>query len=547
MFRWITGPRALVLLPMLVLLIAAVACGDDPTPTRLPTVPLATPTPTNTPTPTPEPSRGTLVVAMSSDIISLDPAEAGSALGRSVMKQLFDPLLGEDPNSDIAPRLATEWSLASDNVTYTFELRKGIKFHDGTDFNAEAARFSLVRGTDNENEYFKLGSFGATRFFLQDTGTVEAVDDDTFRVTTTKPAASYLRYMAGVHGAPVSPTAVMEHREEFKNNPSGAGPFTLVSWDPGEKVAMARNRDYWEQGLPRVDELVFQIIPEAESRAAALQTGTVHVARDLDPDRLPGFRADPDFKVLEFVVRHVSSIDMNFSHAALSDTRVRQAISYAIDKETIRNDLWGGIGIAGTNFTLPSSPFYNANVMTYPYNPDKAKSLLEDAGYGSGLSINMVSPSSAQGYLAPQRVTTFIQSNVADVGITLDIQLVDFPTWRDRRGKGDFDTLYSNFFVRMAEPDNDTRLFWHTKPSGVANFAGYESAEVDRLTDEGLQEFDSAKRVEIYKKVQEHLAEDVASLIIGHIKDVVVTDINTNGYTHLPNGEHDFRATAHIE
>src|SRR6185312_11743732 len=287
----------------------------------------------------------------------------------------------KQPPLTIVPSLAEGWDISSDNLTLTFRLRKGVKFHDGTDFNADAVVFTFKRMSDPNDPYHK----GKFPYYKENFGDfpgnlkgIEKIDDATVKMTLGEPDGEILPKLSLFAFAIVSPTAVKKDADNFTRNPVGTGPFIFKEWIKGDHITLTKNPDYWG-GAPKLESLIFRVIPDNSARAAEMQAGTIQAGEIAAVD-IPAMQKNPQVNVYIQPAVSTGYLAFNQSDAKFKDVRVRQAFAYAINRKPIIDAFYGGLGEVPTQFQPPAILGYNDSLKYYEYNPDKAKQLLKDAG-----------------------------------------------------------------------------------------------------------------------------------------------------------------------
>ena len=369
---------------------------------------------------------GTLIIAAEKQEDNLDPLNAltGPFAG-TALQGIYEPLIYNGPQGRFLPGLAASWKAESD-VVWIFTLKQGIRFHDGTPFDADAVKANYDRHIANPRSVKQL-AFLLDSVNVRDKYTVE------FKVKKTAPYADFLSYMASVsgHGLIVSPTAVQKYGKDFGRNPVGTGPFKFVEWIDNDHLTMQANEDYWG-GRPYVDKVTVRIIPEPLARILALKKGEVHLA-DIPPQFVKEanqtgvtVRSRGSYKI------HMISInnDAEKGNKALQDVRVRQAINYAINRKAIVDAVEMGFAVPATGSLTPelNAPYYNPKIAGYPPQGDiaKAKQLLKEAGYTDGIDLEIeVAGVFANGL----SIATIMKQQLAEANIRLNIKNVDFSIW----------------------------------------------------------------------------------------------------------------------
>src|SRR5256712_2422891 len=323
---------------------------------------------------------GTLVYGMEGPSDILDPQATGCWLTYRVTFQMFEGLLAEDlTKADVAvppliPRLAESWQVGKDGLTRTFKLRKGVKFHDGTPFNAQAAVFSWERMFKKDAPHFYPRANSYTAYVVEYVTGAEAVDEYTLKLTFSKPYAEWERMTLQSWGEPmmVSPTQVKKlGNEKFANGPVGTGPFRFVENVPGDRIVLERFKEYWGPQA-NVDKLVFRRLDDPAARVAALRTGEVDFILAPSPDEVDALRKDK-FTVLQSNAPHIWYWHLNMKDEYFKDVRVRKAVQMAVDKEKMCKDLLRGTAKPAWSMVPPATIAYDPKYKPYSYNPERAK------------------------------------------------------------------------------------------------------------------------------------------------------------------------------
>jgi peptide/nickel transport system substrate-binding protein len=466
----------------------------------------------------------TVVVGITADAVILDPPQVLSATDRKYAMNMFDGLVEQELGSfKIAPALAERWEVAKDGLSYTFHLRKGVTFHDGTPFDAEAAAFSLDRVINPENPYNKFGRFIYATTRLGQIKSVEAVDKYVLRINLKAPYAPLLDYLAN-DGHIVSPAAIKKHEKEIGANPVGTGPFKFVRWERGKRLVMERNPNYWK-GPSKIEQLILVPMPEAQARLIALRTGQVDFIEGVPPDNLADLKRDANLAVAEGLSPQVWYVVMNTKRLQpLGDVRVRRALNHAVNKEAIVKDVLKGTGTVAVGPLSPLLAPYAASardVTVYEYDPEKAKKLLAEAGYAGGFDLTLSVPESGTGMQSPLSMATVIQANLAAVGVRAKLQNYEWGAYQKVRREGDFDMAAFSWTVGIGNPDIILYAKFHSTEHASAQHPSYNNSyfadpEVDKALEQTRVELDEAKRVALYKQIQKKITDSADHLWIDH-------------------------------
>ena len=475
--------------------------------------------------PTSAPAAGkTVVVGITADAVILDPPQVLSATDRKYAMNMFDGLVEQELGSfKIVPSLAERWEVAKDGLSYTFQLRKGVTFHDGTPFDAEAAAFSLDRVINPANPYNKFGRFIYATTRLGQVKSVEALDKYVLRINLKAPFAPLLDYLAN-DGHIVSPAAIKKHEKDIGANPVGTGPFKFVRWERGKRLVMEKNPSYWK-GAPKIDQLILVPMPEAQTRLIALRTGQVDFIEGVPPDNLADLKRDPNIVVAAGLSPQAWYVVLNTKRVkALGDVRVRRALSHAVNKEAIVKDALKGTGVVGLGPLSPLLAPYAVSakeVPVYEYDPEKAKRLLAEAGYASGFDVTLSVPESGTGMQSPVAMATLIQANLAAVGVRVKLQTYEWGAYQKIRREGDFDMAAFSWTVGIGNPDIILYAKFHSTEHASAQHPSYNNSyfadpEVDRGLEQARVELDDAKRVALYKQIQKKIVDSADHLWVDH-------------------------------
>ena len=466
-----------------------------------------------------------LIVAMGTDASTFDPHFTTDSATEVLNKNIYNNLVRFDADMNLVNDLATDYKVAEDGVTWTFWLREGVEFHDGTPFNAEAVKVNFERVLDENT-----GS--PRRSVLAMIESVEVVDENVVKIVTSYPTGSLLQQLAHPVGAMISPTAIEEYGEDLARNPVGTGPFKLVQWDSGEKIVMEANPNYFE-GASKVSRIEFRIVPEDATRAMLIETGDVDVALRLPIVELERLREMEGLNQIETSTVMTMYVALNNQKGALQDVRVRQAMNYAINKETIINDILGGYAIEADAPISPST-WGHASIGAYPYDPDKARQLLADAGYAEGeVEVELWTPVGR--YLMDTQIAENLQAQLAEVGINMGIRQWEFQALMEEVKKGEFDMVLLGWSPSTGDADQGLFPVFHSKEwPPASNRAHYANAKVDRLLGEDKMEVDPENRLELYRQAQEIIMDEAAWIFLHYPKQVVVTQSNVTGLEVLP-------------
>lgn len=476
--------------------------------------------------------------------VVIQPEPPGLMLGllqngptQMVAGNIYEGLLRYDKNLDPMPQLAKSWEVSEDGKTYTFHLQEGVTWHDGEPFTAADVVFSA--------DVFLRETHPRLRASLAHVESIEAPDDHTVVFKLKNPFGPFLGiFETGT--MPMIPKHVYEGTD-YKDNPAnntpiGTGPFKFKEWVKGSHILLVKNEDYYQDGMPYLDEIYWHVIPDAAARAVAYETGVV--------DILPGGSVE------NFDVERLASLDnscitdegweyfgplswlwLNNREGPTADVRFRQAVMYAMDREFAKEVLWNNLGKVAKGPLSSSTKFYTEDVTDYSHDPEKAKALLAEMGY-DGTPVSLLPLPYGETW---QRWGEAIKQNLEEVGIKVDMVATDVAGWNQKVSEWDFDLAFTYLYQYGDPALGVSRTYVSSniaKGSPWNNVAGYESAEVDQMFEEAATAFPAEKRQEIYTKVQQKLVDDVPVawlLELGfptihrcNVKNLVTTGIGVN-------------------
>lgn len=432
-----------------------------------------------------------------------------------VGSKIYEGLINLAPDMSPLPGLAESWEISEDGLTYTFHLREGVKWHDGEPLTSADVVYSFAT--------FLPEAFARTRSVMARTESITAPDDHTVVFKLKEPYAAFMMIFE-VSGGTIVPSHIYEGTNIFENpaneTPIGTGPFKFKEWAKGRYIHFVRNEDYWQDGQPYLDEIYFHIIPDANSRAIAFEQGQVDVLRggDVENFEIQRLAEMPDVEVSEAgweFYDPLAIINVNTRNAPLDNVKVRQAISYAFDREFMIEAVFGGFGKPAYGPLTERTPFYDASVLTeYSYDLEKAKALMEESGVqpdanGIYATLDLIPLPYGETW---QRHAEYLRQQLSEIGIATNVVSVDVPGWVERATTGNFD-ITTNFIYLLGDPAmgvaqtyvSDNQLNRGT----AANMDGYENPEIDDLFARGARSTDPAERQEIYSKVQEIISADI--------------------------------------
>lgn len=487
----------------------------------------------------------TLIYGRGADSTSLDPGVITDGESLKVTENIYDTLLDyEEDSTEVKPALATEWNVSDDSLVYTFKLKEGVKFHDGTDFNAEAVVFNFERwmsgGTDGAFVYY-AAMFGG---YKGDEGhvikSVEAVDPLTVKFTLNRPQAPFLKNLAMGPFGIASPTAVQELGEKFGENPVGTGPFTFKEWKRNDTITLEKNADYWA-GAPKLEKVIFRVIPDNSARLTALKTGEIDLMDGVNPSDVSQVESDESLQVLLRPGMNVGYFGFNTEVEPFTDPKVRQALSHAVDKQAIIDAFFAGNADVAVNPMPSFMPGYNDEIEGYEFDPEKAKALLAEAGYPDGFKMELWTFTNPRDYMPePQKIAESIQAQFLEVGVEVEIVTYDWTTFLDKVAKGEAQSFLAGWIGDNGDADNFLYVLLDQDSINGNNYSRYANQELHDILIQAQSETNEEERNELYKQAQVIIHEEAPWIPLAHARAALAANSNLKGFVPHPTGVDKF-------
>jgi peptide/nickel transport system substrate-binding protein len=494
----------------------------------------------------------TFVWGRSGDAVRLDPALVTDGESVQVITNVFDTLVSFKPGTtELVPWLATSWEASDDGLVWTFHLRQGVKFHDGSALDAEAVVFSFERQSDaGHPAHREEDDFAYYKTNFKALEKVEAVDAHTLRFTLSQPYAPFLAALALFNCSIVSPTAFAsegtdergKYRYDFSSNPVGSGPFVFKSWQRDSRIVLNANPDHFA-GAPKIDRLIFKPIKNAHTRLKELQSGTI---QGMDNPNLRDLERAGDMPGLRVVTKpgiNVCYLAMNTEKPPFNDVRVRQAVAYAIDKRSLIESAYDGKAEPAVSM-CPASMAGHLALEDYEPHGEMARKQLELGGVKPGLEVELWYPVIQRTYLPDSSATAIqIQQDLKAVGIDAKLRKVEWAAYLSGTANGEHDLCILGWMADIFDPDNFLYVLLDkdnaVKPAENRSF--YKGEEVHRLLIEAQRTSDWAKREKLYHEAQRILHRDVPVIPLATVPDYRVLRDNVEGYEIYPAGGEYFR------
>ena len=566
----------LVAMIVIVSLLATACGGPAATPTAVPPKP-AEPTkapaaPTAAPAaPTPTPAPVTFIFGAQGEPVCLDPAIITDGVSGRITNQIFEGLVKYDKDTtNIVASLAEKWEVSTDGKVWTFTLRKGVKFHDGTDFNADAVVKNFDYWSNTKNtvhaaqvkagqtfEYYEaqFGGFDADSIITK----VEAVDPATVRITLKEPQGPFLQNLGMFVFVFWSPTALDKAGVNSCKQPVGTGPFKFVEWKPNESVTLAKNADYWDKAnAAKVDRVVVRNIKDNSQRLAALKAGEIHGLEGLNPNDVAGVKSDPNLQLLLRPANTTGYVAFNFKVKEFQNLKVRQAIAMAINKKAIVDALYGGTGQVATQFQPPSLWGYKKDLKDWDYDPAAAKKLLADAGYPNGITditwadgkkealTFWYMPVSRPYFPNPKEIAEAIAADLAKIGVSVKLQTIDWTVYLDKRKNGELPLYMLGWTGDNGDPDNFVCYFFcmDAKDTPITREGFVADKEVSDLLKKAAVTIKQADRVPMYQQAEQMIHDRVLRIFIANNQPPLAFSKKVSGYIPNPTGTEYFNTVS---
>ncbi len=458
---------------------------------------------------------GTLVIAQIAEITTLDPGREGGWETFAVSRHIHEALVTEDLSRSgndvkippIKPALASSWEVSPDGRTYTFHLRQGVKFHDGSAFDAAAVEFNVRRAWDPKFEYFDKISANNLSYTYTSLKDIKTPDQNTVVFTFSEPFSPFLRMLAqgsGGSGGIASPTAIRKYGNDgYAEHPAGTGPYRFVDRIRGQKVDLERFDGYWGD-KPYLDRIVFRPIPDGNARVAALETGEVDQIAWPPRDSVAKLKQE-GFTVDNVDLPSVYYYNFNEANKVFQDVRVRRALIQSVDRVRLAQDLLKGTVAPAYGMLNPGSDAFDPSFRDYPYDPEKAKQLLSEAGYPNGVSGVL------EVYAGGEPVAEWIQRDAAKVGIKLDVRSYDWNSFLARESNVGPDVALTSMEWGFLTP---YWLYIVGDSHSSANRGSYHDPAFDDAAHEAITATDPAVIRQKWQEANQIIATDAAKLPI---------------------------------
>ena len=499
--------------------------------------------------------KGTFVFGRGGDSVGLDPAYETDGNSFMVCDNIFEALVAyADESTALVPGLAESWTISADGKTYTFKLRQGVKFHDGTDFNANAVVFSIGRMMkDRKVKYtgqgWEIPAQDRTPEYwvsmeMDDTiDSIEATDEFTVVFKLKRVEAPFLANMGMDFADIISPTAFLKNPKEFLRNPVGTGPFKFENWVKDDRIVLAKNENYWDKsGGPYLDKVIFRSIPENSVRFLELKTGNIHICQFPNPADIDLARKDQNLILPTQPGMNIGYLSFNHTKEPWkSNKTLRKAIAHAINRKAIVDNIYQGMGQVAKNPIPPTMWGYNQSVPGFEYNPDLAKELLAKAGYPGGKGLGSISlwsmpvprPYNPDGV----KIGVAMSADLAKIGIEAKIVTYDWGTYlkRQRDQPEDMDLFQLGWTGDNGDPDNFLAVLFDGLASSSIR-TQWHNKRYHELMTQGKTTIDQEKRTRIYEEALQLIFDEIPVISVAHSTVIWPARNNVENFKLHPTG-----------
>lgn len=475
-----------------------------------------------------DPEEDILVVSQGADPKSMDPHASNDQPSSRVNKQIYDTLLYSNEDMELDAGLAESWEPV-DDTTWEFKLRDGVKFHNDEELTASDVKFSLERMMDS----------GEVAHIIEAVSSIEAPDDKTVIIKTTEPFAPILSHLAHTAASILNEKAVTEGGDSYANNPVGTGAYKFVSQDVGDKVTLERFDDHY-RGPADIKHLEFRNVPEGTNRVIGLETGEIDIGYEIEPIDRERVREEDNLELIETPSLSTAYIGFNTEKEPFNDPKVRQALNYAVNVEEVIDVVLEGAGKRATGPINDKVFAYDDELEGYPYDPEKAKELLAEAGYPDGFDTTLWTNDNP----VRETIAEVVQGHLKEVGVNAEIETVEWGTYLERTAAGEHDMFILGWVTVTGDADYGLYALFHSSQHGGAgNRTFYTNPEVDKLLEKGRVSPDEDTRLEAYKEAQEIIVEDAPQLLLYFENQNAGVQDYIEGFKLNPAGHHSIYGT----
>ena len=476
------------------------------------------------------------VIAVASNFTSLDPYDANDTLSQAVAKSFYQGLFGFDKDMKLVNVLADGYQVSDDGLSYTIKLHPGVKFHDGSDFNAEAVKVNLDRASNPDSHLKRYNLFKMI-------DKTEVVDPLTVKIVLKTPFSAFINNLAHPAAAMISPAALKQYGKQIGFHPVGTGPYQFETWNQTDFVKVKKFAGYWKAGQPKLDSITWRPVVDNNTRAAMLQTGEADFAFPIPYEQAKVLEKNAKLNLVVAPSIQQRYISMNVTQKPFDDPKVRQALNYAINKEALIKVAFAGYA-APAQGPLPPTIDFAARYQPWPYDPAKARELLKEAGYPNGFSTTLWS---SHNHSTAQKVLQFTQQQLAQVGVKVKVTAMDAGQRAAQvESVGVKDTgvrmFYTGWSASTGEADWALSPLFASQaaPPKQFNTAFYSNPQVDKDLSDALATTDRSKKQALYKDAQDHIWADAPWIFLATERLLSAGSKRLSGFYVMPDTSFSF-------
>ncbi len=477
-----------------------------------------------------------ITVALASTFTTMDPYDAGDTLSQNSAKSMYEGLFGLDKDMKLKNALATGYEVSKDGLVYTVTLRKGVMFHDGTEFKADAVKANFDRVTNKDNALRRYTLY-------MNIAKTEVVDDYTVRITLHTPFSAFINQLAHPAGVMICPKSLEKYPgKQIAFHPCGTGPYILKDYNPSEILHVVKNPNYWQKGLPKLDGIYFKPVPENSTRVTMLRTGEAQFIFPVPPEQAKTLTGSDNLEVTvspSIIERYVA---FNTKTKPFNDVRVRKALNYAVNKEALAKVAFSGYAVPATG-SAPEGVDYAKVYEPWPYDPKKARELLKEAGYPNGFTATLWS---LYNHTTAQKVIQFLQQQFAQVGVKVSILAMEAGQRNEYLLKKPEDAKLNMLYAGWSSSTGE--LDWALRPllataswAPVAgNYGFYSSKVLDDSFTKALLTMDRAEKTKLYNAGQDAIWNDAPWIFLINEQNVSAKVKNLKKFYVQPDAGFDY-------
>ena len=489
-------------------------------------------------------AKNEITVAVASTFTTMDPWNATDTLSQAVAKSFYEGLFKFDREMNVVPSLAESAESSPDGMQHVVHLRRGVKFHDGTTFTAEAVKANFDRITTP----------GSTlkRFFLfENVASLKVLDPYTVRFTLKRPNSAFINRLAHPSAVMICPKSLSEKEVSIAFHPCGTGPFVMKNYNPSDVLRVEKNPNYWRAGYPKLDAITWRPVVENSTRVAMALTGEADYAFPLPSEQVKMVKDKGTLRVDVTPSIMLRFVEMNLTKPVFKDVRVRQALNYAVNKEALVKVAFAGYADVAEGIA-PLSVDYAVKLGPWPYDPQKAKALLKEAGYPNGFEVELWS---AYNHTTASKIIQFLQQQLAQVGVKVRVRTLEagertsFVESTPQPEQSRHELYYIGWSNSTVEPDWGMRPIFDSRemPPKLSNEGYYNNPKVDELFDKAVNEPDQKKRDAIYREVQEILWDEVPVAFLVFEDSTTASNVHLKNFNALPDTGMEFYEAEWVE